>query len=61
MTRMKRLVAIALAAGLVACAEPTRPAMIRQLPEQPRLTVVASSAMDLGTLGGTFSNAFAET
>src|SRR5258706_16410350 len=57
MTCMKRLVAITLAAGLVACNEPTQPTMIRQLPEQPRLTVGASGAIDLGTLGGTFSAA----
>lgn len=59
MTSVNRLLALTLAAGLVACDEPTRPAMIRQLPEQPRLTVVVSSATDLGTLGGTFSAALA--
>jgi hypothetical protein len=50
MTSLKQLLALTLAAGLVACDEPTRPTMIRQLPESSRLTAVASGAIDLGAL-----------
>lgn len=50
MTSPKQLLALTLAAGLVACDEPTRPAMIHQLPELSRLTAVASGAIDLGAV-----------
>ena len=50
MTSLKQLLALTLAAGLVACDEPTRPTMIRQLPEPSRLTAVASGAIDPGAL-----------
>jgi hypothetical protein len=50
MTSVKQLLALTLAAGLVACDEPTRPTMIHQLPEQSRLTAVTSGAIDPGAL-----------
>jgi hypothetical protein len=50
MTSLKQLLALTLAAGLVACDEPTRPTMIHQQPELPRLTAVTSGAIDPGAL-----------
>src|SRR5688500_3397194 len=55
---MKQLTLCAVALSvLTACDEPTRPALTRQLPDAPRLAVSVSGAIDLGTLGGTFSAA----
>jgi hypothetical protein len=50
MTSLKQLLAHTLAAGLVACDEPTRPTMIHQLPEPSRLMAVTSGAIDPGAL-----------
>jgi hypothetical protein len=48
MTSLKQLLALTLAAGLVACDEPTRPTMIHQPPELSRLAAVTSAAIDPG-------------
>jgi len=50
MTTLKQLLALTLAAGLVACDEPTRPTMIHQQAELSRLTAVTSGAIDPGAL-----------